>query len=125
MIPSSCVTTAREASPTNRRGGAFSRWRPLTDVVETEAAYQFRLDVPGVPENDVQVVYDRGLLTISGKREPLSGVAALAERPAGELKRSFRLGAPVDEERIEARLDRGVLTVLAPKADRRRNIVIQ
>ena len=105
-------------------------WSPPVDVVESGNEFLLRLDIPGVPDDAVSIVMDRGRLTVSGAREAAAtgetgGRTHLAERHAGNFERVFRLSSAVDEEKIEARLERGVLTIRVPKADTRRTITIQ
>jgi len=101
-------------------------WRPPVDVVEAEDEFVLRLDVPGVADDSVNVVLDRGRLTVSGSREAATdGRSHLSERRSGSFERVFRLGSAVDEENVDAKLDRGVLTIRVPKADTKRTIQVQ
>lgn len=104
-------------------------WTPPVDVLESDAEYLLRLNVPGVDEKSVNVELERGLLRVAGERQAQDEAAgprySLRERNAGPFGRSFRLPDAIDAERIEAKYDRGVLEIRIPKVERSRKIPIQ
>ena len=109
----------QEAPTKPRETSAQADWVPRFDVVETETAYRFEADVPGVKESDLEVTLDGRTLTIAGSRERTQRAEAdnqqIAERMWGRFSRSFRLPATVDADAIEANLREGVLTVTVGK----------
>lgn len=98
------------------RTAAFA---PSFEVKETPEAYVVRADVPGVKEEQVDVSFHNGVLSIAGTRsaeERKEGEAFFVyERQFGSFSRSFSLPETADPERIEAKLDNGVLTVSVAK----------
>ncbi len=91
---------------------------PAVDIYETEDALHVIADVPGVREEDLDIRVEDRVLTISGKPSLVTGEDLLMQE--FELMpyfRQFRLGDDVDQEKIEARLQHGVLTLRLPKAD--------
>ena len=85
------------------------------------------MELPGLTEKDIQVNVEKGVLTISGKRHTdcqRNGRSYhFSERLEGEFSRSFHLGKRVDENKVNAGLKDGILTVeLAkrPEAKRRK-----
>src|SRR5919201_1568195 len=104
-------------------GRAFSRdaWMPPLDVRESEDRFEVRVDLPGLNPEDVDVTFEDGMLTISGKRQFESEDKAdtwhRVERGFGTFARSIRLPQTADSERIEASFDKGVLTVSVPKTE--------
>ena len=100
-----------------------SAFVPAMDIEETEAGYELRVDVPGVDPNEIQIDLEDGYVTISGERqsaEESEGVTwRRVERSFGSFHRKFRLPKIVDQERIEASYDHGVLTVLLPKVEKK------
>jgi len=76
-------------------------------------------DLPGVEEKDVAVTLAGGVLSIKGERrnerEEKKGDYHLAERSFGRFERSLRLPDAIDEGKVEAKFDKGVLRVVAPK----------
>ncbi len=97
-----------------------SAFRPAAHVVESETAFTVALDLPGVDVDDVSIELLDGELKVSGvrKTEDISeGTRVLEDaRVHGEFERVFQFGAQVDEDKIEASCENGVLNIVVPKA---------
>jgi len=95
---------------------AFS---PAFEVKETTDTFVLKADLPGVAEGDLDIGVHNSVLTVSGSRqaeERKEGESyALYERQFGSFSRSFALPEMADGERIEAKLDSGVLTLTIGK----------
>jgi len=108
-----------------RRVGLRPFWRtafeavPAVDVVENETSYQFIAELPGLDEKDVEVSMADNVLTIKGEKkdekEEKKKEYYRAERRFGSFRRSFELPAGVDQNKIEANFQKGVLTITLPK----------
>ena len=113
------------------RMAALSR-APEADVVESEDTIRVMVEVPGFRPEDLAVDLEGNVLTISGeKREQRTegdqkSKWHLAERRFGRFTRSFILPRDVEQERIEARCENGVLHLRIPKSEkaRRRRVEI-
>jgi len=96
----------------NRHASAFV---PAFEVKETNEAFILKGDLPGVAESDLDIAVHNNVLTVSGSRqseERKEGESyALYERQYGSFSRSFALPDTADGERVEAKLDAGVLTL--------------
>ena len=94
-------------------GRQASAFVPQFEVKETNEAFIVKADVPGVAEKDLDIAVHNNVLTISGARhaeERKEGEAfALYERQYGSFTRSFALPDTADGERVEAKLEHGVL----------------
>lgn len=92
-----------------------SAYVPAFEVKETNEAFVLKADVPGVAEPDLDIAVHNNVLTVSGTRhaeERKEGDSfALYERQYGSFTRSFSLPDAADGERVEAKLDGGVLTL--------------
>lgn len=91
---------------------------PDVDIFENGESLTLLADIPGVNKNDVNVELDKGILTIDGKIRPQAyeGLTVLySEYQIGHFYRQFKLSEEIDEEKIEASLENGVLKVLLPK----------
>ena len=99
------------------RGGA---WSPLVDIEETDDAYVFEADVPGVNREDISIEADGTELRIAGevREREREGVVRRQSRMTGRFEYRTTLPQGVDPERIEANLVEGVLTVRVPKSER-------
>lgn len=95
---------------------------PAFEVKETSEAYILKADLPGVTEAELEIAVHNNVLTVSGSRtaeERKDGESfTLYERQFGSFSRSFALPELADGERVEAKLDNGVLTLsIAKKAE--------
>jgi HSP20 family protein len=99
-----------------RPATAFS---PAFEVKETNDAFVLKADLPGVSESEIDINVHNNILTVSGSRqaeERKEGESyALYERQFGSFSRSFSLPDMADGEKIEARLEHGVLTLVVGK----------
>ena len=97
-----------------RREGAFTV--PELDVRENTNAIVVEAELPGVDEKDVSVTLANGMLTIKGKKkhekEEKGENYYLSERSFGSFERSIRLPDTVDEGKVEAKFEKGVLKVI-------------
>ena len=89
------------------------------DVKEDEKAYHVNADLPGLAESEVEVTFDDGLLTIRGEkkveRDEKKDTWHITERSYGSFARQLSLPAGIDAGKIEAKFDKGVLSVTLPK----------
>ncbi|HUL09711.1 MAG TPA: Hsp20/alpha crystallin family protein [Candidatus Acidoferrum sp.] len=108
-----------EAQPLMPYESSFGIAAPVVDVVEKEAEYQISAELPGLEEKDVEVGVADDVLTIKGEKkeekEEKTKNYHLSERRYGAFQRSFQLPSGVAKDRIEARFQKGVLTVTLPK----------
>jgi len=92
---------------------------PAFDVKETNDAYEFRADLPGLKEEDIDIQLSEDCLTISGSRKTEHDEKAdtyyTYERSYGSFTRSFRLPATTTYLGAHADLKDGVLTLVVPK----------
>ncbi|MDH3242076.1 MAG: Hsp20/alpha crystallin family protein [Alphaproteobacteria bacterium] len=92
---------------------------PVVNVAETDKAFEITAELPGISDKDVDVTLADGVLTVKGeKREEKEDKAKnyyLAERSYGSFQRSFRLPETADQNKIEAEVAKGVLTVTIAK----------
>jgi len=103
------------------RAAAETAWEPALDFSENPKEYVVRLEIPGVTRDDLDVNLDGNLLTLAGKREfnkTEKGEDFLwEERVEGRFARTLRLPGAVQEGKIEALYNDGVLTVKLPKTE--------
>ena len=101
---------------TGRTPSAFA---PAFEVKETPETFVLKADLPGVSEADLDIAVHNNVLSVTGSRaaeERKDGEAyALYERQFGSFTRSFQLPELADGERIEAKLEHGVLTLTIGK----------
>jgi HSP20 family protein len=92
---------------------------PNFEIRESDDAYVFKADLPGVADEDLDISITGNRLTVSGKREAEAREESdrfyAFERMYGSFSRSFTLPEQIDSERVDAALDAGVLTITVPK----------
>src|SRR5215210_599428 len=98
-----------------QQGDEPTRWAPVLDVLQEEGDIVVRAELPGVRQEDVDITLHDGVLTIAGERKAEkqhegSGYY-VRERRYGSFRRSMTLPQGVDESKISARFDSGVLEV--------------
>ena len=100
-----------------RRNGDFAVLN--LDVREDTNSIVVEVELPGVDEKDVSVTLANGMLTIKGEKkhekEEKGESYFLAERSFGSFQRAIRLPDTVDDAKVEAKFDKGVLKVTAAK----------
>ena len=92
---------------------------PYSDIYETDEALSVVMEMPGVEKKDIDVKLEDDVLSVDGRidftkykdMEPV-----YAEYNVGHYARSFTLGSAIDQEKISASLEDGVLTLTLPKA---------
>ena len=94
-------------------------WAPPVDVREDDQAIHLSLEIPGVKPDDVELTFDNGTLAVRGhksqeRREGDETQYQLLERTYGAFTRSFRLPKGVDESKITAEFEHGVLDITVP-----------
>ena len=107
--------TAGLARRSDRQQGAATEWAPAVDALTTDADLVIRAELPGVKLEDVDISLHDNVLTISGERraeqEEERGGYHIRERRYGSFRRSVALPEGIDESKISARYEDGVLEV--------------
>lgn len=97
---------------------------PNADVMENKDEIRVMLELPGMRPEDVDVNLENNILTISGEKKEereqkdQDSRWHLSERRYGQFSRSFVLPRDVEQDRIEANFEHGVLTVRIPKSEK-------
>lgn len=90
------------------------------DLSETDEALHVTADLPGMEDDDIDVTLRDGALIIRGERkheaEEKKKNYYRTERAYGAFSRTVPLPCEVDEEGVEAKFKKGVLTVQLPKS---------
>jgi len=92
---------------------------PATDIHETDEALTVVMEVPGVEKKDVDINLENNVIRIEGRidAKKYDGLEPLyTEYNVGHFARSFTLSGKVDQQRIDAQLEDGVLTLTLWKA---------
>lgn len=105
-----------------REAESTGAWIPAVDVFETKDGLKLIAELPGVRPDQVKVSVEQGILTLRGEKEQHAEEQAESvhryERSYGSFQRSFQLPSSVDADKVEARLEHGILTLTLPKAEK-------
>jgi len=92
---------------------------PTLDVKENEKEIVVKADLPGMDEKDINLTVHNGVLSLRGEKKSEHTDERdnyhVMERSYGSFQRSIRLPDTIDEDKAEARFDKGVLTITLPK----------
>ena len=115
-------------TPFNIETPTLATWVPAIDLTEAEKEFVLRVEVPGIPKENLDVKLNGDLVTITGRREALheaKGETYLwQEREYGRFVRTIRLPAAVVETDIVATYQDGVLVVHLPKVTPAENKIL-
>ena len=99
--------------------GTEQDFAPALDIKETPEAFEVEADIPGIEPKDLRVEANEGRLRIHGERkhevDEKTENYHRKERLYGTFERQIALPPSADLERIEARVDNGVLHLTVPK----------
>ena len=94
-------------------------WTPSIDIYETEHALILSAEVPGIEENDIEIKIEDNTLTLHGERkfnkETKEENYHRIERAYGSFHRSFTLPNYIDQDKIKAEHENGILKITMPK----------
>lgn len=116
-----------EDSPRRMRRVNF----PLLNMWGKEDELVVSAELPGVNPNDLEINVRENLLAIQGKREDVVSGENIQyhrqERPQGQFNRTLKLPFVVDPEKVEAKYEKGILSIKLPRAekDKPRKIQVQ
>src|SRR3954470_23196667 len=98
-------------------------WVPAIDLFEKKDAYVVRADLAGVERSNIEITFEKNILTISGQKSAMAEGrdeeirVFAAERVSGSFSRSLRMPEYIDGDRIAAEHKDGLLTITIPKAE--------
>lgn len=110
-------------SPVRSTVGGFV---PKVNISETKEVLCFSVELPGVEQDDFEVLVDSDVLIIKGEKKTSSSdddQYRRVERSSGAFERRFRLEWDVDADKLEASFKNGVLDVRVPKPVEEQNTV--
>ncbi len=96
-------------------------YAPACNLKENAKEYTLQFDLPGVKRDEIKIEVENNRLTITGereeKKEEKDSKHFLTECCYGSFMRSLALPMAVDEDKIDAKHEDGVLTIKIPKAE--------
>jgi HSP20 family protein len=106
----------------NMRGGNGFKdfgFSPNCEISEEDKNYILKFDLPGITKDQIKVEVDGDQISIRAERKEEikkeTKKKYFSEMHYGSYSRSFTFPGPVDEKKISAHFDNGVLSVTVPK----------
>ena len=91
------------------------------DIIEQEDSYELRMAIPGFDEDQLEIQLDQNELRISASQKEEStdekGTYLRREISTRDIERVFVLPQHIDREKVEASVDKGILSVTLFKAE--------
>jgi len=93
---------------------------PEVNIFESKDGYVLEAEMPGVTKDGLEITLEANVLTIVGHRSDATpaGEPVYRESRPLDFRRVFELDPAIDAEKINARVEQGVLTLTLPKAER-------
>ena len=102
-------------------------WRPLTDVSETDENVLVKMDLPGIPKENISIEVENNTLRVSGERtqekKDDSEKFHRVERSYSKFHQQLPLPEGVDPASVKASFEDGVLHLTIPKPPQKKNTV--
>lgn len=101
---------------------------PNADIYEDQDALRVILEMPGVDKSNVEIWVEDGVLNVLGRLDfsKYRGLQPLyTEYNVGHYSRSLRLSSAIDQNKIEAEMKDGVLSLVLPKVEEAKPRIIQ
>jgi HSP20 family protein len=98
----------------------FERQYPPVNLFELDGEYLITAELPGTSSENIELTVSGGVLTLKGKRLAPVGVSddrfRRHERMWGAWERSLNVPERVEEDRVSAEFNDGILKIHLPKA---------
>ncbi len=93
---------------------------PEVNIFETNEGYTLEAEMPGVGKDGIEITLETNELTLIGRRkQDIPKAEALwRESSQADYRRVFQLDPAIDTNKIEARIEQGLLTLRLPKSER-------
>jgi HSP20 family protein len=123
------VQQKRELEKKNEEATAPARvFVPTADIYETEGALTVVMEMPGVDKANVDISVQDGTLKVEGRLDfsQYKGLQPVyTEYNIGHYARSFSLSSKIDQDKIGAEMNDGVLSLVLPKVEEAKPRTIQ
>jgi HSP20 family protein len=97
-------------------GGSTGEHQLGVNIRDEEDAFILYAQVPGLKANDLNIQILDGVLRIDGEYQQDQDQYLLRELPVGSFRRVLRLPSDIEADKVEAKINDGLLTLRLPKA---------
>ncbi|MCA6074909.1 Hsp20/alpha crystallin family protein [Fulvivirga sedimenti] len=99
------------------RSAFDDRWltKPMANIIEAEDEYKIELTMPGFSKEDITIELKNDIIKVKAERKRTQQDELIHQEVPGRLsERSFEIADAIDQDRIHASLDKGILTIYMP-----------
>jgi HSP20 family protein len=116
-----------ETAPEGGRSDTPPTYYLPVDIFESDEAYTLVASVPGFTQEQVEIMFEDGILTVKAKAggHAAPGRWLRQERPYGSFVRRLEVPQQVETAKIGAHFDNGELTITIPKTAKPKPVKIQ
>lgn len=113
------VRENRSETATSRQQDSEKFVAPVATVLENADGYTLQVEMPGANKEGLEMWVENNELTIVGRRSLPSVAGTLIHRESRRenFRRAFELDPSIDANKINARIEQGILTLTLPKAE--------
>jgi HSP20 family protein len=94
---------------------------PLMNVYDDKDTILVTAELPGLTKEQVNITFSDGVLTVSGRQQPLIKIKGMTvvrkERSEGDFEKTLRVPTKIKQDAIKASFKNGILAVTMPKAE--------
>jgi HSP20 family protein len=118
------VATQKPGNRTNANGSRELQLErgfvlPEANIVENKDTFFVTVEMPGVDKAGLELTLENNVLTIVGRRKDApNGTVLFRESHGHDFRRAFELAPTLDGNKIQARIEQGILTLELPKAEK-------
>ena len=111
-------TLTRETRESDR-GQAEQFITPPASVTEIADGYMLEIEMPGVKKDGLEISFENNELTIIGRRSlpAVEGTLIHRESRPENFRRVFEIDPSIDADKISAKIDQALVTLILPKAE--------
>ena len=111
-------TLTRETREADR-GQAGQFIAPSASVTEIADGYMLEIEMPGVKKDGLEISVENNELTVIGRRSlpAVEGTLVHRESRSENFRRVFEIDPSIDADKISAKIDQGLVTLILPKAE--------
>jgi len=119
MTPNSVTQNTTDQQQSREETRAPERFlRPAVSIVEDEAGLLLTADLPGTTKEALDIHVEKGILTISAPvSRQMPGRPVYSEFEWAPYYRQFQIPDLIDQAKVKAEFNNGVLTLQLPKAE--------
>lgn len=92
-------------------------WKPLIDLIELDEKFIISAEIPGMDKKDIKINFNEGTLELSGERKRFTDDKRYfrSECYYGPFRRSLKIPGEIQQDKITANYQNGILLVHLPK----------